>query len=98
MKKVPFVQYLRPNGRKKEVWTEVPDELAEKVDQIIAKNYHFTAEDLGNGWARFTVSDNALDYIERVVPNGPPVVKAVQSMIQSFDFERARIMKEEELG
>lgn len=79
---VPFTQYVRPNGRKREVSIEVNDTLAPMVQAIIAKGLRFECEVLSTGVISLSISNGEEDITGVLVDNGPGVRLAVERMIQ----------------
>jgi hypothetical protein len=85
---IPFTQYLRPNGRRTTVWFENDDPtLAAKATELQAAGFRFECEHLRTGHASFTIVHPSYDcdLAIEVVPNGPPVVEAVQRLITNFN-------------
>ena len=82
---VPFTQYLRPDGRRREVFIEVSPELAAKAHTLIARGLAFECEELSTGQASLTITDPEEGDLDiRVVPNGPGVREAVEDLIRNF--------------
>ena len=82
---IPFIQYLRPNGRTKPVSIERSSEIEAMAQEIRAKGYHFECEVLSEGTASFTVvspDDEIGDVDIELVPNGPDVPDAVDRLVR----------------
>ena len=87
MTQIPFTQYLRPNGRKVQVFFECRDPaVAEKAQQILAAGLRLECEELMNGMVSLTVSDDEDDLAHQFVMNGPGVPGAVERLIMEFDI------------
>lgn len=86
---VKFTQYLRPNGRKRDIYTEVTDELGPQIDQIIVNGFNFTAEVVAETMVVLTISDDRADYEMHVCQNGTEVPETIERMIRAFDLDRA---------
>lgn len=82
---IPFTQYLRPNGRRKEVTIEVSPDVASKAHAIIARGLAFECEELSTGQVSLTITDPEEGDLDiRVVPNGPGVREAVEDLVSRF--------------
>lgn len=89
MKPVQFTQYLRPNGRRKAISIEVPDEVAALADHVCSKGYRFEVEELMTGHVSLTVCGPSLeepgetdDIAIELVNNGPDVPPAVERLVR----------------
>jgi len=87
---IPFTQYLRPDGRRRSVEIERPEDIERKALQIIQAGYVFECEHLTTGHASFTIADpvKGEDVAIEVVPSGPAVPDAVDRLVTAFDPER----------
>lgn len=94
MTNIPFIQYLRPNGRKAMVQIDRPDHIAKAADFIRSHQFRFECEELISGQVSLTISDDHGDYTNKLIPNGPEVPKAVDEMILSFDVPQALKLRE----
>lgn len=84
--KVPFTQFMQPDGRQKEVATEVDDGLAHAVANIHGRGWRLTAEMLSTGEISLCVEDpEEGDVAIEVVPNGPQVTVAVERLLLAGD-------------
>jgi len=81
---IPFTQYLLPDGRKRSMSFAVKGESARKAMQIVDAGLLFEAEILTTGEVSLTVHDPDLeeDIAIVVVPNGPGMTDAVESLIE----------------
>ena len=83
---IPFTQYLRPDGRKRPVSVEMPDDIEALAFAFIERGGWFEVEELTSGHASLTachiVDDEPQDIAIRVVENGPPVVPAVEALVR----------------
>lgn len=85
MKPVPFRQYLRPDGRQKDIEISRPDDihgLAEKV--LESGRYRFEAEVLMTGQVSVTCFDtkDEVDIAIEICANGPDVPDRVDTLIR----------------
>ena len=87
MSTVPFTQYLRPDGEKRAMEIEVPDDIAAKAKLIIEAGFRFEIEELMNGKISMTVSDDDADYTHEICANGHAVPDHVHKLITEFDIE-----------
>lgn len=81
---IPFTQFLRPDGRKREVRIERPTPVARAALRLIEAGYRFECEELSTGHASLTVVDpkDEVDIAIEVVPNGPEVPGAVDRLVK----------------
>jgi len=79
--RIPFTQYLRPNGRRREITVEMPDHVVLKAQKLLDLGCHFDAEVLTTGVISFTCEkgDDVLSI--RLCENGPPVQIAVADLV-----------------
>lgn len=80
---IPFTQYLLPDGRKKSVSIERPDEIETRARRLIDAGYRFECEVLTTGDISLTVVDpyDEGDIAIEVVSNGPEVPVAVDRLV-----------------
>lgn len=81
---IQFIQFLRPNGRRKPVLVDRPEEVESLAEELESQGYQFEIEVLTTGQIHMTVSDpvEGLDHVSRVCENGPPVPQSVDSLIR----------------
>jgi hypothetical protein len=78
---VHFIQYLRPDGRPKDIWIERPEEIAAAAELIWGSGLRLEAEVLAGGTVSLTVSNDAGDYAWEMCTNGPGIKEAVDRLI-----------------
>ncbi|HNP16327.1 MAG TPA: hypothetical protein PKI99_07695, partial [Terrimesophilobacter sp.] len=84
---IPVTQYVRPDGRRREIGIVRPSEIAEMAQRCLAAGMRFEAEVLTTGHVSLTVVGKDDDGEEgdiaiRVVKNGPGVVaEAFDSLV-----------------
>jgi hypothetical protein len=92
-KKVPFTNYLRPNGTREQTEMPVSLELADKVDIILAKGLKFESEYLSTGDWSFTIADPKeevdvaceLLFRSKMEPDArTAAIAAIEKMIREF--------------
>ncbi len=89
--RVRFIQYLRPDGRKKEMFIEArPPEIVAKSIKIWTAGYRLESEMLVTGLVYLTISDGEEDLASELVPNGLEVPLAVDRMISGFALEKTK--------
>lgn len=83
---IPFIQYLRPNGRRTFVSIERPDEVEALARTFIDKGGRFECEELTTGHASltavFSLENGEDDVAIEVVLNGPAVPEAVDRLVR----------------
>lgn len=89
MANIFFTQYLRPNGRKESVMIDRPEYIAKAADFIRSNGFRFEVEELMDGTASFTISDDDGDYHIKLCPNGSAVPAIVDELIKTFDLGAA---------
>ena len=57
MRTITFTEYIRPNGRKKEVELECPSDTKHKADGLVRKGYRFECETLPDKTISLTAVD-----------------------------------------
>lgn len=84
---VPFTQYMRPDGRTREITIDLDSEHEKRAQAIIEQGYRFEAEVLTTGQVSLTVHDpgigggEPLDIAINIVPNAEAVPVAVAQLI-----------------
>lgn len=84
-----FTQFLRPDGRREPVLTDIDDRFAAKVGTILGGGFRFEIEVLMTGQIHMTISDPLADYCNRLCANDEAVTKNIESMIEEFDLDWA---------
>jgi hypothetical protein len=90
MGRIDFTQYLMPDGRKTLIHIDVPDDVYEKAQKILAANLVFEIEMLSDyRTISMTIADKKeeVDVAHKLCPNGPEVLKKVNEMILEFDLD-----------
>jgi hypothetical protein len=89
---IPFTEFVLPDGRQEGGGFNRPDNVADKADAIREAGYRFEIERLRTGHISMTIAgycpqaEEETDVAQRVVPNGPEVLEAVDSMILEFEI------------
>ncbi len=92
-KKVPFMNYARPNGQREKTEMSVSLDLAEKVDAILAKGLVFESEYLSTGDWSFTIADHEQEidvacellFRSKMVPDArTAAIASIEKMIREF--------------
>lgn len=88
---IPFVQYLRPDGRRRDTRMHTADRvLYAKSQAILDSGFVFETELLTGDIVSLTITHpTAGDMVCELVRNGPDVPARVASMITKFDVHRA---------
>jgi hypothetical protein len=84
--KIPFIQYLRPDGHPRDIWIERPEEVVAKANRILQAGFRFEAEVLSNEMVNLTISATDGDYAGELCENGPGVAEAVDRLILNFEL------------
>lgn len=87
MKSIPFTQYLLPKGTRKPVEIEVSDLSAAKFSEAERLGCSMTCERLTTGEISLCIAHEAGDFDCLVVPEGPGVPEAVETMLLRFTPE-----------
>jgi hypothetical protein len=83
---IPFMQYLRPNGRRVPVEIDRPAEIEALAQEFIARGGYFECEELSTGHASLTAGHpdaEESDIAIEVVRNGPAVPDAVDRLVRT---------------
>ena len=92
MRAIKFTQYLRPNGRKRPIEIERPEDTAQKADYLVEKGCWFDIEELTTGMISATVEHEARNEDEdedgwtlahELGPNGPPIGAMIDTLIKT---------------
>lgn len=82
---IPFTQYVRPYGRKRRMTIDLPPDVEERAQKVIAAGWLFEAEILTTDQVSFSVhnphSDEPEDVAIRICDNGPEVPAVVTQLI-----------------
>ena len=85
MSGIKFIQYLRPDGRTREMITPAVDnDTFAKAEALKSKGYRFEAEVLRTGEVFIDVMDRSRDneIANELSPNGPKIDDAVVRLVQ----------------
>ena len=83
--RVRFIQYLRPDGRQREMFLEAQSpEIVAKAAEIWKAGYRLESEILMSDMVSLTISDGEEDVAIELAPNGPEVAEAAARMISGF--------------
>lgn len=90
MKPVTFTQFLRPDGRRKAVEIDRPDEVAELAAGLWSAGYELHAEVLMTNQVSLTVEHSDEERLDEdgaiaheLVANGPGVPEAVDRLVRT---------------
>lgn len=91
MAKIAFIQYVRPDGARRLMQIDRPDNIAKAADLITSFGFRFAAEMLAdNHTVSLTIEDDDQDYAIALVLNNPGSVGvAVDALISNFDLALA---------
>jgi hypothetical protein len=80
-----FTQFLRPDGRKQEVFIDRSPEIEAMALECVQAGVRFEAEVLTTGEVSLTAQDDELDepLAHEIVPNGPGVPEAVDRLVRA---------------
>jgi hypothetical protein len=83
---IPFTQFLRPDGRRREVTIVRQPAIVEKAQKLIEAGCRFKIEELTTGQVSMTVERDDKDgetevLAQKIVMNGPKVPPAVDEMV-----------------
>ena len=70
MRRIVFTEFLRPNGRQRDVLIDRPDDIAAAADELHGKGCLLTVENLGNGNSCVTCEYEGADLWTELVPSG----------------------------
>ena len=87
MPEIPFIQFMRPNGRQVDALIDRPQEIYDKAMKILEAGYGFTCEQLMNGMISLTISENdgeGEDAAIELCKNTKAVPIAVDKLVTEF--------------
>lgn len=87
---IEFIQYLRPNGRKRPITISVSPEVANLCNGLRGVGCYFEAEVLTTGEVSLTVGRGGEDLHQEILPNGPGVQEGVERLIRRAHEDLAR--------
>lgn len=82
---IPFTQFLRPDGKKRQVEIVRPGEILAKAKALLDRGFHFSCEELQTGYAVFYCEhpDEEEPVATAMCPNGPKVPETVDKLIET---------------
>ena len=91
MTEIPFTQFLRPTGDRRQTFIDMPHQVALMATRFIEEGGAYTSEMIRVGevslCAEFTVNDERQDIVCLIAPNGPAIVDAVEKLVrESYEF------------
>jgi hypothetical protein len=91
MTEIPFTQFLRPSGERRQTFIDVPHQVALLARRFIEEGGAYTSELLRGGQvslcAEFTVEGERQDIVALIAPNGPGIEEAVEKVVrESYEF------------
>lgn len=82
---IPFTQYLRPDGEKRDESIDRPAEIETRAGKLIVEGVRFEAEVLRTGEISLEALLGDESLASEVVLNGPEVLEAVDRLVQGAD-------------
>jgi hypothetical protein len=91
MTEIPFTQFLRPNGDRRQTFIDVPHKVALLAQRFIEEGGAYTSELVQAGivslCAEFTLDGERQDIVCLIAPNGPGIEQAVEKVVrESYEF------------
>ena len=92
--RVELIQFIRPNGRREQIWCDgIDDSLADKVKQITDAGLRFTAEAI-NGTVSLCIENDEEDLAIEMAMNRPDDEQTgpkatLEKMIRAFKIPEA---------
>ena len=91
MTEIPFTQFLRPNGERRQTFIDMPHRIALLARRFIEEGGTYTSEAMRGGMvslcAEFTLEGERQDIVCMVAQNGPGIERAVEQLIrESYEF------------
>jgi len=80
---IPFTQFLRPDGRRKDVTIDMPADVEAQAHELIEAGYRFEIEELTTGEIFMTCTTGKDDdpYFNDLCDNGPGVRASVADLV-----------------
>lgn len=105
--RVHFIRFLRPNGRRTYIWTDLDnsmfkdvEEFTNKVKALFNKPIELSIEDTGMGTVYMSAEDGEFLYANAVAPNGPGieeiVIKFVNEAYDNWKHGRFSLLEPED--
>jgi hypothetical protein len=94
--KIAFLQFLRPNGRRRNIEITLPDtddncDLLHLATDIRRAGCRLTAEELMTDEISLCIEHDEGDLAQELCSNGPEVIEAVKRLLRSWPSARLRI-------
>jgi hypothetical protein len=91
MTEIPFTQFLRPTGARRQTFIDVPHKVALMARRFIEEGGAYTSELVQVGvvslCAEFTLEGERQDVVATIAPNGPGIEQAVEHLVrESYEF------------
>lgn len=83
--KLTVTQFMRPDGRRKPITLEIPDDCKSKVEEFQACGCEITCEQMMNGQAVQYISHDEGDFAIEMSNSGKDADAALLKMIRGFD-------------
>lgn len=88
MTEIPFTQFLRPNGDRRQTFIDVPHKVALMATRFIEEGGSYTSELVQVGLvslcAEFTLEGERQDIACTIAPNGPGIEQAVENLVRKI--------------
>jgi len=79
---IPFTQYIRPNGHKKQIIINRPEEIEKLAKTLIAEGVHFDVEILTNDMVSMTAEKDDKVLSIELSPREPQIEEKIDSLIK----------------
>lgn len=98
-----MTQFMRPDGRQKQIETELPCVVQDDYNAMIAAGYRLEAEVLTTDEVSITITEAKVTCDEQdvdfsVTNNGPEVITGLVEMLQRREWEQIETNKTQEIG
>mgnify|MGYP001568084994 FL=1 len=86
---IEFTQFLRPNGRRRQVRVQRPEKVTKSATAVVAAGGRFESEELMDGTVSMTVEHPDWERKDRgpvaieLCPNGPSVPETVDKLVMA---------------
>jgi hypothetical protein len=93
---IPFTHYLRPDGRRRDVWIDRPPEIEALAEEFLAAGGRYECEQLSTGQTSLTavyeVDGEDQDIVIELCPNGPELLGKVDEVVRrSIEWVRVTL-------
>jgi len=79
---IPFTQFLRPNGRRRDITIERPPEVAKKAEALLRSGCRFEIEELTTGHVSMEVMYKDECISSSLCLNGPNVPLTIDNLVE----------------